>query len=263
MKNLNLKIWGPHFLNQSGLDFLKWVPQALFKLMLSIGFVCFYRQILNQSSKEELSLAPRRPWLFYLGASWMLSLFWQVLIVFAAVQTTYWGWWTWLWSGAQQMLPPLWILTLGDTSFITLLILGLLAFGLSLSVRVGGIGLFFCASAIAAGVLSVWGALIIVLGERLGLWVTLGSWRHRFKWDLLSRICIALVFFIGAFVFGGYVLWNIRLLMGGDVWSSTSKLIEFAMLYAWWAAAETLVSLLFMHFYWQKIEKSVGRQLGG
>jgi hypothetical protein len=178
------------------------------------------------------------------------------LIVAIAILTSWYGLWTWVWAGANQIVPPMWILTLGDTSVISLGILSILSALLSFSLGVSGMGLIFCSLALFAGVLSIQGALLILFAERLGLWihVLIRSQAHPvIHRDLWIRVTIAILLFINQFVFGNWVIDLVRLNLRFEYSHLGSRFFQFGYLYFMWAALETLISLIGFHFYWKML----------
>lgn len=251
VEQFNKKLWGRHLPDQSknlsDQKFISWCWWSLGYLKFTLNLRVFYRMIHDQWPQRHLAFA--------LGASWMLGLFWQSLVAIFVAGTSYLGWWTWIWSGAASAMPPLWILTLGDTSGLTLMLLAGLTFILSQVTGQFIIGFMFAIAAIFAGTLSLWGALTIVLTERFGYFIFLLTRANQLKPRnfYYFRVGMSGFFVLLSLIFGGVVIELIRELLLFDFWKPWFKLIEFALLYAWWAAAETLVTLTGFHYLWKKI----------
>jgi len=247
-----LKIDG---LNEENKEFMNWVWVTLFQLTFKVRFCNFLLGTMNRFSTFTQNIAEkRRSFLFILGVSWVFSVGWQVLIVVLVFISSWYGLWSWVWSGSNQVVPPLWILTLGDTSFISLGILSVFSTLVGYSLGVSSLGLIFCSSALFVGVLSVQGALLIMFAERLGLWfhiLTKVKAQTVILKDLWARVTIAIFFFFIQFIFGGLVIDLARLNLGFQYVNLWSRFFEFAYLYFWWAALETVLCLTGFHYYWK------------
>lgn len=251
LEKYNQKLWSRHLpepqTENADQKFVSWSWWALGYLKFTLNLRVFYRMIADQWPQRHLAFA--------LGASWMLGLFWQSLLAGLVVATSYLGWWTWIWSGAASAMPPLWILTLGDTSGMTLLLLAGLTLILSQVTGQFMVGFLFSVAGIFAGTLSLWGALTIVLTERLGYFIFLITRAEQLKPKkyYYFRTFMSALFVVLSLSFGGLVITLLRDLLVYDFWTPWFKLIEFALLYAWWAAAESLITLMGFHYLWKRL----------
>ena len=245
--------------NLKSIEFLRWIWSVMLQLMCSLGFVRVYKEHCGSyPALEDSNLEKRRAFLFGLGASWLFGLFWQVLLLAAVVTTSWLGWWSWIWSGSAQLVPPMWILTLGDTSWMALSIISALAVGLSFSVGISGVGLAFVGCALFVGALSTQAALLILFAERLGLWLLLVTRSYpspRLKADVVLRLILAAIFFLIQWVLGGVVIHLVRLNITQGYGDLLSRFFELGYLYFWWAALESLVSLFVFHYYYRFLFK--------
>lgn len=249
LEKFNKKIWSRHLpqpvAESSDQKFIVWAWWSLGFLKFTFGLRVFYRFISKSWSPRHLAFA--------LGASWMVGLFWQLIGAGIVVLTSYLGWWTWLWSDGASSFPPLWILTLGDTSGLTLLLLAGVTLILSQITGQFMVGFLFSVAAIFAGTLSLWGALTIVLTERLGYFVFLISRADQLKPKsyYYFRTFMSALFVLFSLMFGGVIISWLREGLRYDFWTPWFKLVEFGLLYAWWAAAETLITLTGFHYLWK------------
>lgn len=250
----NLFLWskGKTHLFVSDEKFLGWVWWALAKLKWTLGFYSFYAQVLSEISDNDFK-QKRRPWLFFLGSSWLVGISHLFLLVLFLSLTSHWGFWIWLWSGAQELTPPFWMLSLGDTSISFLLILSLIGFLFGMA-RINFFIISFITLALFAGIISTWGGLVLFFAARLGEWANLYTPVKKYSpyltdWGVRSGL--ALFFYLCVLFLGGFSVMLIRELIGFTHFASWGKVFEWGLVIGWWTCLETLISLCFFHYYWK------------
>ncbi len=239
------------FLNRIWKDenFFRHLPQVFLTVAFYPHFENFW---LTRLVMARLRIENRRKWLFSLGLSWLAALGPLIFIATVAHFSSYGNLWTWVWSGVRLQEPPEWIFLLGDARLNGLFFCALIAALPALITGWGFLTWIFVPIGLFPGVLSMPGAWVMIFSERLALWLRayFSSSDFSFRKDIRLRMGLATVVWISLFLLGPATRDWVQYVSGFSNFEPEGRFVQWATGLAFWAAIETSLVLLVLHFYY-------------
>lgn len=244
---------------QNWFDFSSaWRTQTLPALLLQITLLMpfefgldqfFFRRLFYSRLQAET----RQSWLLSLSLSWLLGLFWFGVLVVFSTMLSWWGVWAPLFSFARAEEPSAWVFMMAQSDLVSLGFALLAGLGLGLISTVSIFAGLAASILVFAGLMSLPFAWLLILAERLAVWVRLYflSADTDVRRETRVRFGFACVVILLVFVFGPLLREWLQVLTQDQLSVPNLRILDFLLGLGCLAIIETVLCLTFFHFYFQ------------